>query len=620
MKYITLPYQLNLQFEGIIHPKSIALGDIDDDKLNELVVGTIYGDLHIYKGSQISSQQNELTPWKTCRINGTITSVVIGDIRNIGRSSLLVITAEGNLYLFDTPFINAAEEKPSQNIKCPEFNKVKYGGDTSRWDSISPLKFSPRVSHRVLHSPFSEAVDMGAVQSSMQTSGIGGAQKLINLNSAGHCQGHWAAQSENDFDKQNLPECPEINKLKFSAPLASPAECPEFNSLNSPGPVVSTLPTPSISISSAQRVFSKKNHNIVTPLPSPNIQEHINNSEKIKLIQKPNEQPSYSNVILPNWTSSIPTNTVAAIIEDIDGDGLNELVLGRSDRQIHAYQLTEGRAISNQTLPNTKSKTRGMQVFIGMVRSLDYNSLFWLNKAMFHVKEPISSLKLGFDLKNDPVLIVGQLGGRYLEIDVNGQICLFPKELQGIDAGVPTQLTNVLLPTNSVGVLTATSQGLINSYRLTTGHQIQQILLPSNMPILDIITLPPLQPFTQHPLVACCLTDGTTYFVDHNYQVAKFSFDKSVRGFIGGNFGFEKNSPCLVYVELNGSITLIHHLNVNCSTNLRLPEVTASDLESLLRGGKYRNILEQLNCSSKWPRAKRVALYRHIALYHFQST
>lgn len=59
-------------------------------------MGNIHGDLAIFKHAHRS-----MRPWRIHRDLGTITAVAVGDIRNHGRASVVVVTAEGFCYVFD---------------------------------------------------------------------------------------------------------------------------------------------------------------------------------------------------------------------------------------------------------------------------------------------------------------------------------------------------------------------------------------------------------------------------------------------------------------------------------------------------------------------------------------
>ncbi|KAK4873271.1 hypothetical protein RN001_015300 [Aquatica leii] len=92
MRAVSLVDHLEFDFNGNILKQGLALGDVDNDGLNELVVGGENGDLFVFKGEN---------KWVSLSGLGFITSVVIGDILNCGKNSLVVITADGWCYIYN---------------------------------------------------------------------------------------------------------------------------------------------------------------------------------------------------------------------------------------------------------------------------------------------------------------------------------------------------------------------------------------------------------------------------------------------------------------------------------------------------------------------------------------
>jgi hypothetical protein len=57
--------------------------------------------------------------------------------------------------------------------------------------------------------------------------------------------------------------------------------------------------------------------------------------------------------IAPNHTVKVPVNVNKIIIADIDGDGMNEVVLARTDRILHSFELRQTRPSEDSSRPNT---------------------------------------------------------------------------------------------------------------------------------------------------------------------------------------------------------------------------------------------------------------------------
>ncbi|KAI0209357.1 KICSTOR complex protein ITFG2 [Lamellibrachia satsuma] len=72
----------------------MAIGDVDNDKCNELVVGTINGDMFIYQGSKDSQPL-----WKASDL-GMITCLEIGNVCNHSMNYVVALNGEGWCYIF----------------------------------------------------------------------------------------------------------------------------------------------------------------------------------------------------------------------------------------------------------------------------------------------------------------------------------------------------------------------------------------------------------------------------------------------------------------------------------------------------------------------------------------
>lgn len=94
MRSVSYVQRVALDFSGSLFPHAICLGDVDNDTLNELVVGDTSGKLSVYK-------KDDSRPWVTCSCQGMLTCVGVGDVCNKGKNLVVAVSAEGWFHLFD---------------------------------------------------------------------------------------------------------------------------------------------------------------------------------------------------------------------------------------------------------------------------------------------------------------------------------------------------------------------------------------------------------------------------------------------------------------------------------------------------------------------------------------
>ncbi|XP_032205019.1 KICSTOR complex protein ITFG2 isoform X5 [Mustela erminea] len=94
MRSVSYVQRVALEFSGSLFPHAICLGDVDNDTLNELVVGDTSGKLFVYKN-------DDSRPWLTCSCQGMLTCVGVGDVCNKGKNLVVAVSAEGWFHLCD---------------------------------------------------------------------------------------------------------------------------------------------------------------------------------------------------------------------------------------------------------------------------------------------------------------------------------------------------------------------------------------------------------------------------------------------------------------------------------------------------------------------------------------
>eukprot|EP00026_Physarum_polycephalum_P002989 Phypoly_transcript_02998.p1 GENE.Phypoly_transcript_02998~~Phypoly_transcript_02998.p1 ORF type:complete len:840 (+),score=166.08 Phypoly_transcript_02998:83-2602(+) len=125
LREISFVQKLTLNWgHGNVFRRAIALGDVDNDDDNELVIGSLTGNLAIFKGCQKN-------PWRTCSNLGSISCIVVGDITNTGKNSLVVVSSDGQCNIFmdleksNYPY-GPYESAPNSTPASPLFSSVVH--------------------------------------------------------------------------------------------------------------------------------------------------------------------------------------------------------------------------------------------------------------------------------------------------------------------------------------------------------------------------------------------------------------------------------------------------------------------------------------------------------------
>nr|XP_004610653.1 unnamed protein product [Sorex araneus] len=113
MRSVSYVQRVALDFSGSLFPHAICLGDVDNDTLNELVVGDTSGKLSVYKN-------DDSRPWHTCSCQGMLTCVGVGDVCNKGKNLVVAISAEGWFHLCDLTPAKALDASGHHELPAAE--------------------------------------------------------------------------------------------------------------------------------------------------------------------------------------------------------------------------------------------------------------------------------------------------------------------------------------------------------------------------------------------------------------------------------------------------------------------------------------------------------------------
>ncbi|KAM9579992.1 KICSTOR complex protein ITFG2 isoform 2-T2 [Guaruba guarouba] len=256
----------------------------------------------------------------------------------------------------------------------------------------------------------------------------------------------------------------------------------------------------------------------------------------------------------PVFKQHIPANTKVMLINDIDGDGKCELVLGYTDRVVRAFRWEDWSENSDHVS----------------------GQLLLLKKWL--LEGQVDSLSVNPGPDGSPEMMVSQPGCGYAIL-----LCTWDSEQQATTEGRDSSAPGSEAPIRDV-ILHQTS-GRIHNKNVST-HLIGSIargtlklmegadkLLWSVQVDHQLFALEKLDVTGNgHEEVIACAWDGQTYIIDHNRTVARFQADENVSAFCAGLYACKggSNSPCLVYVSFNQKIYIYWDVQLERmeSTNL----------------------------------------------------
>ncbi|XP_032534938.1 KICSTOR complex protein ITFG2 isoform X1 [Chiroxiphia lanceolata] len=319
----------------------------------------------------------------------------------------------------------------------------------------------------------------------------------------------------------------------------------------------------------------------------------------------------------PVFKQHIPANTKVMLINDIDGDGKCELVVGYTDRVVRAFRWEDSSENSDHVS----------------------GQLLLLKKWLLEGQVDSLSVNLGPD--GSPELMVSQPGCGYAIL-----LCTWDTEHRDTSAGRDGSASSSEAPVRDV-ILHQTS-GRIHNKNVST-HLIGSIArggssensgsglfalctLDGTLKLMEgadkllwsvqvdhqLFALEKLDVTGNgHEEVIACAWDGQTYIIDHNRTVARFQAEENVSAFCAGLYACKggSNSPCLVYVSFSQKIYIYW--------DVQLERMESTNLLKILEGDpEFANLLQQLGVDKNDVSAVRNLIHKTLYFpekYHLSS-
>jgi hypothetical protein len=244
-------------------------------------------------------------------------------------------------------------------------------------------------------------------------------------------------------------------------------------------------------------------------------------------------------------TLPVPVNVCRIMIADVDGDGVSELVLARTDRCLHAYTL------------------KCLRV------GEDEYSYELVEKGRWEVPGQIGSmtcLHVGEDER--PVWVIAQTGGQFMVIDMASSrpSPLYPQQQQLSFSSSDAETATELVAVGRDQLVTCTNDGILYTHTLSldqngitsTSVQGQDLELTHQLFSLHYLA-------NTNTLVTCTW-GGTTDFIrlDTPANRLRFQYPGRVAAFTVGILAGDQIG--LVYVGFKNEVTVYYGVDIDMDT------------------------------------------------------
>ncbi|CAG8638009.1 8110_t:CDS:2 [Ambispora leptoticha] len=231
----------------------------------------------------------------------------------------------------------------------------------------------------------------------------------------------------------------------------------------------------------------------------------------------------------PDLTLSVPDYMVHSkpiiLLLNVDGDGQNEIILARTDRVLHIYNF---QMPSPSLLNDSSSISSGSNYAtetIGGVPSKKEESLYLTKKKKWLFDHQLTSLLSTIDPNTRAsLLLVGQPGGHFSVRERN----------EKRTSPAP----------NEIGLLEEETNVEINIER-------------------------------RDDVFITCAWNGSTYVIDHEFNVVNLEFESRVCAFAAGKYAITPgySVPCFMYVDFEDNIYVYYNIQIDTKPVINFGEV-----------------------------------------------
>lgn len=298
--------------------------------------------------------------------------------------------------------------------------------------------------------------------------------------------------------------------------------------------------------------------------------------DSLQTSSEPNDAACGETTVRPAFKQRLHGNSKVLVIADIDGDGLNEMIIGYTDRVIRSYRWsgdpTSAGSTDSQNYWSGRFVLIESWVLAGQIGSVTVNKCVD-GRVDVMASQPggtfVTLLCTGASLpaEQNDTLVDGAVDTRYRSSSTSPSVIYHPLgSIRARNPGVTTEVVSNISRQKKGKDSRASNYSAIctldGTLTLVDDDKILWSLYVDHQ--LFALTKLDITGDGMEEVVACSW-DGQTYIVNLSKEVVRFHFRENVAAFCVGLFTIEKGVtvPCLFYATFNNKIAVYYDIKMS---------------------------------------------------------
>ena len=564
MRQASIGELIEFPLEGTAFAGAMTLGPISSSTSDHAcVVGTTLGRLHVFIGSNHAYIAEDL---------GQLTGVCLGDVKNSGLTSIVAINSGGECYVFDLePEVSLSYLQQQQQQQLQQQDSKSLSEKREAVSPNTPVSLYSDASSGISASASASTATVMATPTATTDGGNGGGSN----GSKDEPKVEDSVEGENGTDHEGSGKYNDTVVTSSGVGVKGDT---------SDRPLIPTATSTAADSNTANTIVIDPTE--ATAATAATLAMAIPNGGGGGAVG-----PATPAHIFPSIMQRVSVNARHLILADIDGDGANEIVIGRTDRRLLSYRLQRTASSESDGGYCYVMQPTGEWDVPGQIGSL---SMVWDGQNLvLAIAQPGGIVLM---LKHDGTLVESPVGMRLNAAMSDPSHCGMAAEVTGgifFDQVVETDAKGALAfhavrsddegCSGGGGISSSSSssssdgssdkqhlhRNLLRSYTAVCTQAGQLALSSDQGPVWELSLGHQLFAMGCADItgngrleLAACAWDGTTFVLDKAGNVLRLSLGTSVCAFAAGTYAFTtgKNEGTLAYLTLDGHLRICRPL------------------------------------------------------------